>query len=131
MAQSRRTARTKDAAVLASGALADLRALAATPHPDAKLLVACERFTLLKEERERLYRKHERGYMDHVRKMAPEMDALELEIANTPARTAAGRAAKGEAAMCMLSQTGTFAQIARSALRDFINHGAADAGALA
>lgn len=128
MAQSRRTGRAKDAAVPAPAALDALRALAATPHPDARLLVACERFTLIWEEVHRLYRKRERGHMDRVRATMAEREAIEVEIANTPARTADGRAAKAEAAMHMLGMTGTIALIARSALRDFMNAGPTTAG---
>lgn len=109
----------------ASDALGDLRALTATPHPDARLLVACDRFAVLRDESLRLYRKHERGYMNRIREMRPEQDALEVEIAKTPARTAAGRRAKADVAFYMLGITGTIAQIAKSTLDDFVNADAA------
>lgn len=111
------------------GAITALRVLASTPHPDARLLVTCDRFAVLREERELLYRKQARGYMNRVREMAAEIDALEIEIADTPARTAAGRRAKADAAMYMLGMTGTIARIARSAMQDFINASAQEGGA--
>ncbi len=104
-------------------ALDELRALAVAPNPDQRLLLTCDKWTLLCEERDRLYRKQAKGYMVRVREMMRETDALEAEIANTPARTAAGRRAKAEAAMYMLGMTGRIAQMARSALHDFMNCG--------
>jgi len=102
-------------------AVADLCALVTAPNPDARLLLACDTFMLLCEERDKLYRQHAKGYMNRVRETTAERNALEAEIANTPARTPAGRCAKADAALYMLGATGTIAMIARSALRDFIN----------
>lgn len=99
-----------------------MRALAAAPNPDQRLLLTCDKWTLLREERDRLYRKQAKGYMARVWEMMHETDALELEITYTPARTAAGRRAKAEAAIYMLG-TGTIAQMACSVLHDFMNCG--------
>jgi hypothetical protein len=95
--------------------------MAAAPHPDARLVMACDRFMALSEECARLWRLRSRGYLKVCRSMWPERDALEVEISNTPARTAAGRLAKAEVAMHMLGTTGTIAMTARSVLHDFIN----------
>jgi hypothetical protein len=81
-----------------SEVLRDIRARAAAPHPDAELLIACDRFEALQEERHLLYREQAPGYMKRIRETAPELDALDARIAKTPARTADGRRAKAAAA---------------------------------
>lgn len=94
--------------------------MAATPNPDARLVVACDRFMALSEERERRWRKGGRAALKFLRELSPEIDTLEAEISQTPARSTVGRLAKAEVAMSVLARAGTIAQTARSALRDFV-----------
>ena len=97
-------------------ALADIRALVAAPNPDAPLLVACDRFMALHEEAHRIFRKRPKGYLQRIREVLhPELDALEAEIASTPARTPAGRCAKAIAGLAMVGGGGTIFRVARSA----------------
>jgi hypothetical protein len=84
---------------------------------------------LLWEERNKLYDRHLPGYLKLVQAQGPELEALETMITNTPARTTAGRLTKTDAALVMLPKgSGGITQMARSALRDFVNNAFAQEG---
>ena len=102
--------------------LASLRTLATTPNPDARLVVACERFMVLTDEAYRLHRGKGSGRMDRIRFLMNERDRLEVEIAKTPARTQMGRLAKAELALKTMGKDveGTIWAIPCSILKDFV-----------
>ena len=102
--------------------LDDMRSRAAAPHPDAGLLIACDRFEEIQDERTSLYRKQAAGYMKRIRATAPELDELEARIASTPARTADGRRAKAMAARATIGMAMGCSAITRSVLQDILNN---------
>ena len=103
-------------------ALASLRAMAAQPHPDAALLLACDRFDDLWDYRERLYRRHAPRYLEVVREFLPEIDGLHARIASLPARTERGRIAKVSIALRDIGggtvRKGSIYEVARAVLKE-------------
>jgi hypothetical protein len=100
--------------------VASLRFTTLRPQLDAGLVRDCSRLLLLSEERDRLHRRSQAGFMKLVRATWDERNALEAKIAATPARTDIGRRAKAEMALYILTGTGTIAQIPRSMIQDFL-----------
>ena len=97
MAKSRKRGPVPDLPV--SPAVEALRALAATPHADAELLVACDRLMVLWEASHKRFRGDQRKWLAWVRETKPERERLEVLVATTPARTSDGRRAKVELAL--------------------------------
>jgi hypothetical protein len=101
-------------------AMREIRSLASVTSPDARLIEACERYLLLSDEGEMLYRTERQGHMDRVREICAEGDALVAEITSTKPSTGAGRHAKASAAFCRLLP-GTYCDLARSVLQDIMD----------
>jgi hypothetical protein len=100
--------------------LAGLVALVNAPSPDAPLVAACDRLLYLRDQQHELYRMAEPGYLKMVRATIAEQDRLEAEIRESPPATHAGRRAKAEVVMSLLSNSGTLAAFATAVLRDFM-----------
>lgn len=112
----------------AADQVAALRALTTAPHPDARLLAICERLAVIDDDLELLWRQKPPGYLKQSGAITVESQALIKELAKRPARTAAGRLAKGEtAARCLMGGAG-WTDLARSALMDFRNASVASEG---
>jgi hypothetical protein len=103
-----------------------LQALATTPNPEAALVEACERIMVLRDELTRMYQAGARGYWADVVEIIDEWRGLQLLVVTAPARTRLGRMAKANVALAMLSAKGEVADMARSAIHDFL--GSVDEG---
>jgi len=101
--------------------VAALRVLTTAPNPDARLLATCDRLSILWDELDQLWRHKPRGYLGRSSEIVSESDALVAELVKRPARTAAGRLAKGEIAARGIVGGGWWANLARSALADYQN----------
>lgn len=108
--------------------VAALRARVAAPNPDARLLAVCDRLAIVQDEIEQLGRRRPAGFAHRARELVNESDELVDELLKRPARTAAGRLAKGEAAARGLMGGAGWTNLARSALQDYRNAGLASEG---
>lgn len=111
--------------------VAALRALATTPHPDARLLVICERLAVILDEIHQLWRHTPPGGLERsdelfrASELSRESEPLMKELVKRRAKTAAGRQAKGEIASRSLLGGAVWTDLARSALQDYQNAGQA------
>lgn len=105
--------------------VAALQARIAAPDPDARLLAICDRLAILDDQIMQNWRAKEPGYTDRNRELIHESDSLTDELVKRPARTAAGRLAKGEAAVLGIMGQFRGSKLARSALEDYRNAGLA------
>jgi hypothetical protein len=108
--------------------VAALRAPSTTPHPDARLLAICERLAVIFDELDELWRHKRPGYVARSNELTSEREPLMRELAQRPARTAAGRQAKGEIASRGMMGGAVWTDLARSALQDYRNAGQASEG---
>ena len=108
------------ALVMLEQASAALKARSASAaDPDARLIAACDRMEVIQEERKRIWRQKGKGYLQRLRATTQEHDALEAEIAATPAMSAAGLHAKAQLALGEMPSGGIFS-LAHSTLSDLL-----------
>lgn len=105
--------------------VAALQARVAARDPDARLLAICDRMSILNDQITQNWRAKEPGYIDRNRELIHESDSLTDELVKRPARTAAGRPAKGEVAVLGIMGQFRGSKLARSALEDYRNAGIA------
>lgn len=88
---------------LHAGAVAQLAALTAAPHPDAAFIAACDRLTELREQSDALHRRQGKGsaalFHAFCRAHWREMDHLRIWLTQTEPRTLLGHKARAAAAV--------------------------------
>lgn len=105
-----------------AGTVTALAQLAGTPHPDAKLLAACDRMGELLDQRDALDSRQGPGAAEGCRAFrrthSAELDRLYATVTATRAETPTGRQAKAILALRHLPIKGWFWTFVASALQD-------------
>lgn len=99
--------------------------LAAAPHPDAALILACDRLSALKDEQGEIHRRRGRGHAARLHAFGAahmaEMDRLYVHIAGMRPRTMSGHRARAELALREIGSGGICGRFNHSAIRGLLD----------